>query len=157
MNNTGPSRWWRYVTEVAGGDSQAKLARRTGLSPATVSRWQGADPRPHNVAVFAAAYGRPVLEAFVAAGFLTEQQARAQVVRADPTVLTDDELLAEVRARMGRGQVVDVDVDEVDPDVVSLRAAGLTDEAIAEALRGRDPGTGSSAGAPEFHPRRRAQ
>lgn len=131
------STWWEYVTQVGGGASQAVIARRTNLSPATVSRWQGSEPHPRNVAAFALAYGRPVLEAFVAAGFLTDEQAKAQVIRADARALTDDELLGEVRARMAH-RLRAVVLDDRDPVVVTLRAAGLSDEAIAEALRGRE-------------------
>lgn len=146
--STHTSRWWQYVTEVGQGDSQAQLARRTGLSSATVSRWQASDPQPRSVAAFAVAYGRPVLEAFVAAGFLTEDQARAQVVRSDPTQMSDDELLAEVRSRMARP--VGVVLDDADPAVVALREAGLADEAIAEALRGRTrPASSPASGAGE--------
>jgi len=60
-------------------------------------------PDPVPVAAFARAYHRPVLEAFIAAGFLTAQEAGEQ-----PTALplspvkslTDDELLDEVRRRL---------------------------------------------------------
>lgn len=54
-----------------------------------------------NVAAFARGYGRPVLEAFVAAGFLTDQEAK-QRPEAAPSlrVLSDQELVDEVLRRM---------------------------------------------------------
>lgn len=132
--------WWQYVTAVGGGASQAAIARRAGLSPATVSRWQSSEPHPRNVAAFALAYGRPVLEAFVAAGFLTDEQARAQVVRIDPTELTDDELVDEVRGRLATTRALVL--DDADPEVRALRDAGLSDASIAAAVAGREAATG---------------
>ncbi len=69
--------WWDYVQQVSGGASQVDIAKKVDISSATVSRWKtndaAGDPAP--VAAFARAYGHPVLEAFVAAGFLTEEEA----------------------------------------------------------------------------------
>lgn len=138
--------WWQYVSTVGGGASQAAIARRAHLSPATVSRWQSGEPHPRNVAAFAIAYGRPVLEAFVAAGFLTEDDARAQVVRIDRAALTDDELVDELRDRLARARI-DTRTLATDPEVIAMREAGMSDEAIAAAVRGRDAARGSG-GAP---------
>lgn len=64
--------WWEYVQRVSGGDSQSEIARRLGLSAGAVNRWQHTGPKPVNVSEFARAYGRPVPEAMVAAGFMDE-------------------------------------------------------------------------------------
>lgn len=95
--------WWAYVERVASGDSQATIAAAARVSPPTVSRWstqkQGVDPQ--NVATFARSYGRPVLEALVAAGFLTAEEAEERPTAAPSLgALTDDELLAEIKIRM---------------------------------------------------------
>jgi transcriptional regulator with XRE-family HTH domain len=95
--------WWDYVQQVAKGAKQADIAERAGVNQVTVSRWKkGAESaRPENVAAFARAYGRPVLEAFVAAGFLTAEEAD---VRPDSVLavsdLADDALIAEVARRL---------------------------------------------------------
>lgn len=65
--------WWDYVQRISGGASQSEIARRIGLTSASVSRWRHSAPQPDNVRAFARAYGRPALEALVAAGIVTEE------------------------------------------------------------------------------------
>jgi transcriptional regulator with XRE-family HTH domain len=95
------SRWWTYVSEH-GGENQTEIARRTELSAASVNRWktQGSTPSPENVARFAIAYGRPVLEALVAAGHITEEQAGVQVTRVDLATLSTEDIMAELGRRL---------------------------------------------------------
>ena len=99
--------WTRYVDAIAPRETRAAIAARIGITPPSVGRWysQGSLPDPATAATFARVYGRPVLEAFVAAGFLTPEEAR-ETPSAPPTLasLNDDELLAEVRRRMQGGQ-----------------------------------------------------
>lgn len=97
--------WWAYVTRLSGGATNVEVAAAVGISPPSVSRWKtGSNPDPKQAAAFARAYGRPVLEAFVAAGFLTSEEAR-QRPSAAPSLaqLSDDDLLAEVASRMKGG------------------------------------------------------
>jgi len=65
----------------------------------------GVEADPVQAALFARAYRRPVLEAFVAAGFLTPEEADQQPSE-PPTlaIVDDDALLAEIRIRMRRGE-----------------------------------------------------
>lgn len=100
-----PVTWWQYVQEVAGGSSQIEISKKTGISAAAVSRWQRAVPQPDTAALFARTYQRPVLQAFVAAGFLTADEAAATITVPDIGQLSADDLLAEVRRRM-REEVV---------------------------------------------------
>lgn len=97
-----PVTWWQYVHNVTGGSSQVEVYKRTGISQATISRWQRSMPQPDSAAQFARAYGRPVLEAFVAAGYLSEEEASATVTVPDIGALSDDELLAEIKRRMAK-------------------------------------------------------
>lgn len=62
--------------EVAGTANQTEIAKRAGLTQPSVNRWQTTVPRPANVVAFARAYERPVLEAFVAAGWLSEDDVQ---------------------------------------------------------------------------------
>lgn len=95
--------WWEYVERHAPGWTQVDIARAAEVSSPTVSRWasgkQGVDPLP--AARLARAFGRPVLEAFIAAGYLTAAEAGERPQPA-PSLdqLTDDQLLAEMRARL---------------------------------------------------------
>ena len=73
------NRWWGYVTTIAQVDNQSEIAVRVGIDQTTVSRWKrfGAGSRVASVGRFARAYDRPFVEACVAAGYLSEQEAQA--------------------------------------------------------------------------------
>lgn len=72
--------WASYVKSVIGDSKQAVVAQRTGLDQATISRWlkHGRPGRPTRVAQFARSYPdvTTVMEAFVAAGFMTEHETK---------------------------------------------------------------------------------
>jgi len=94
-------QWWNYVEQVTGRESQSEIARRIRLTSASVSRWKSSAPKPENVVAFAKAYKRPVLEAFVAAGFLTKEEANQRPsAPASVAQLTNEELAAEVSRRL---------------------------------------------------------
>lgn len=72
--------WSTYVRRVIGTDKQVDVARKTGVDQTTISRWLNPERgaariSSQSVAAFARGYDRPVLEAFVVAGFLTEREA----------------------------------------------------------------------------------
>lgn len=95
--------WSAYIRRITAGASQVEIAAATGVSAATVSRWlsgaQGVDAQ--QVVNVARAYGQPVLGALIEAGFVTPDEA-GEVPAATPALdqLSDDELLAELRARL---------------------------------------------------------
>ncbi|MEQ4209876.1 helix-turn-helix transcriptional regulator [Actinopolymorpha sp. B9G3] len=62
--------WWNYVQRITRRSSQHEIARRLGISPSSVNRWKTSDPKPESVRALAVEYGRPVPEAFVAAGYM---------------------------------------------------------------------------------------
>lgn len=99
------SDWWDYLERVSGSESQAAIARRLDVDKTTVWRWKanGAIPDTDTVIRVARTYGRPVAEALVAAGSITPDEARVtQVeVKTTPAELSTDELLDEVRRRIG--------------------------------------------------------
>lgn len=69
--------WWAYVVLHAGTTNQSEIGRRIGRDQSSLNKWpQGAKPRVESVRAFAEAYDRPILEAFVAAGILSEEEAR---------------------------------------------------------------------------------
>lgn len=93
-------RWWEYVVSVSGGATQTAIADRTGVTQSSINRWRTTQPKSDNVVSFARAYGRPVLEAFVAAGFLTAEDAGLTHA---PLILSDipiEDLLTEVHRRV---------------------------------------------------------
>jgi transcriptional regulator with XRE-family HTH domain len=69
--------WPEYVRRLSRGDNQVAIESRTSIDQGTVSRWLRGKttPSPAQAAKFAQSYDGNVLEAFVAAGFLTAEQA----------------------------------------------------------------------------------
>jgi hypothetical protein len=95
--------WPKYVRDLTGDEPQDSVGRRIGLNGSTINRWRnGSRPgNPAEVAALATAYGGNVLEAFVAAGYLTAEQAGVPP-RAMPdwSSVTNKELLEQVAARL---------------------------------------------------------
>jgi hypothetical protein len=95
--------WSRYVHELTRGEPQDAVGRKAGVNGSTVHRWRnGSRPgRPAEVAALAVAYGGNVLEAFVAAGYLTAEQAGVPPKAApDWSTVTNEELLEQVAVRL---------------------------------------------------------
>jgi transcriptional regulator with XRE-family HTH domain len=69
--------WPEYVRRLSRGDNQVAIEATTSIDQGTVSRWLNGKttPSPAQAAKFAQAYDGNVLEAFVAAGFLTAEEA----------------------------------------------------------------------------------
>ncbi len=108
--------WWEYVERISAYASQKDIAATTGLEQSSVSRWKlsGATPRWEAVVATARAYNRPPIEAFIAAGYITPEEA-AEVVRlvASPAELSTQDLLAELgRRALRRGNGEDDQRDE---------------------------------------------
>jgi transcriptional regulator with XRE-family HTH domain len=76
LKGMSDTRWARYVRRTSGDAGGSEIEQKTGIGQSTVSRWfTGTTPSPAHAARFAQAYGANVLGAFVAAGFLTEDEA----------------------------------------------------------------------------------
>lgn len=70
--------WATFVKQHVGTDTQDTVSRRTGIGQPTISRWlRGTHTTPSapNVVAFARAYGIPPVEALVAAGVITSDEA----------------------------------------------------------------------------------
>ncbi len=69
--------WAEYVKAVVGDDSGRRTARLVGQSESAVSRWKSGAfiPDPRQAVTFARAYKRNPIEALIAAGYLTEEEA----------------------------------------------------------------------------------
>lgn len=80
MHSSHPSAplWAAYVATFGKGLTQEQIGSRAGVNQATVGRWLGGKKAPTEaatVAALAVAFDRNPLEAFVAAGFLSEEEA----------------------------------------------------------------------------------
>lgn len=145
----GRMPWWEYVQTVTGHAANAAIALAIGVTGSSVGRWAaGSLPDPTTAARLAREYGRPVLEAFVAAGYLTPEEATERPTRLHSiTSYSDDQLLEEVRRRMGAAPrrpadggdvVLLVDPDGGDPIQVA-------DPGTGSLVRGADPRAGSAS------------
>lgn len=78
-----PISWCDYVVLVAGLDARDEIARRAGLIPEVIDSWLWGDPPASGGAVqrFAAAYGRPVLEALTHTGQMYEEETGFERIR----------------------------------------------------------------------------
>lgn len=98
--------WSEYVARVIGDDRQVEVARKTGVDQTTISRWLNPATSTtrrtsQSVRLFALGYNRPVLEAFVVAGFLSKEEAG---MHAEPLVdlatVPSQELIRELDRRL---------------------------------------------------------
>lgn len=93
--------WSTYVTRLTRGETQQQVADRIKVADqTTVGRWRKGTTTPRDTAVvaaFAQAYGGNVLEAFVAAGFLTREEAGMPPLHGVDfeTLVDDDDALSE--------------------------------------------------------------
>jgi hypothetical protein len=73
--NEPANAWWTYVQATSENSTPSTIARKIGVNQSSVWRWQETSPSVAGARAFALGYARPVLEAFVAAGFLTPDEA----------------------------------------------------------------------------------
>jgi hypothetical protein len=110
--------WAEYVHDVLdkhGADAN-EAGRRMGIHPDGIRRWlrHQNEPLVDKVMKFAAAFNEPVTEAFIAAGYMTPNQAGLPVeVKQSIRDLSDDQLLAEVARRLAERPKPVGPVDEV--------------------------------------------
>lgn len=97
------SIWWEYVVRIAKTEVQKKMAADTGISETAFSRWKNGTNKPEapHVITFARAYGRPAVEALVAADILSADDAgQAIEIHRGVDDFTDSELLEAIGLRM---------------------------------------------------------
>ncbi len=96
------SDWWQYVERVSQGSQQRDISLRTGIDKSHVSQWKTRDATPsaHLVIKFARAYGHNVLEALVAAGYITEAEAALRKVHVGLHEHSLEDLLKEALHRV---------------------------------------------------------
>ena len=121
--------WQKYV-QIVGEDSsdmtQTAIGERTGIAQSTISRWLRGTKLPTEaaqVAKFAQSYKRNPLEAFVAAGMLTEAEAGRGLSAADL------DFLKSLRSKPKVADIRDRQVsraDDLERDIKSGKKAART-------------------------------
>jgi len=86
-------KWWAYVQDVSGQASQTEIAKRLGMSQPGVNRWEEIVPKTESVIAFARAYNRPILEAFLAAEYVSDEDVLMTEVQADVSGMDTDALV----------------------------------------------------------------
>jgi len=99
------TQWYRYVRRISGDAKATEIADRAGFDKSALTRWkQGLSPDPLFVVKFARAYGRPIVEALVEAGVITETEAAVKEVRVGAEealrLAQDEALIDELRDRL---------------------------------------------------------
>jgi len=97
--------WSAFVRRVSGGKNQLEIAAKTGLAQTNIGRWLRGEsvlPKAQSVVAFARAYGQSPIEALVAAGFITAEEAGVKVRKTRPNLseYTEEELLEDLRRRV---------------------------------------------------------
>lgn len=97
------TRWWKYLQRLMGNQSQLDAAKFIGISKSNITRWKdGARAAPDFVVKVARAYDANVLEALVAAEFITEAEAKLREIKVGGIALSDAsnrQLLDEIMRR----------------------------------------------------------
>ena len=100
--------WAEYVARVTRDLSQTQVGLVSGISQSTIGRWKrgGIDaPRVEVVVSFARTLGRNPIEALIAAGYVTAEEANASVSVQNPLRdFTNDQLFEELRRRLPNGE-----------------------------------------------------
>lgn len=152
------TRWWKYLQRLMGDQSQLDAAKFIGISKSNITRWKdGARAAPDFVVKVARAYDANVLEALVAAEFITEAEAKLREIKVGGIALSDAsnrQLLDEINRRSdpearhlftatADSDVVDLDEDaavfELHTPATPPDVEGASDDEIlrdANALRG---------------------
>ena len=70
------TRWGKYLSHLMGTDNATEAAKKSGISSSNFTRWKkGARADPDFVVKIARSYNSNVLEALVAAEFITDEEA----------------------------------------------------------------------------------
>lgn len=96
--------WSGYVRRVSGSLGQLDIAARTGLAQTNIGRWLRGEPvvpKAESVVAFARAFDQPPIEALVAAGYITADEAGAKARRGRTPLkeYSEVELLEEMLSR----------------------------------------------------------
>jgi len=71
--------WGEYVRRIAGKMTIAQISNSSGVAQTNVGRWlrgERGQPKPESVIAFARAFNRPAVEALVAAGYISDDEAQ---------------------------------------------------------------------------------
>lgn len=97
--------WPEYLRRIAGAATQSQIAEQIGIGRLSVNNWLHGKTRPKAETVIAVArvYGRPPVEALLAAQYLEPTEVEQPIeIKPSPRGITDADLAAEVHRRLTR-------------------------------------------------------
>lgn len=122
-----------YLDRISDGATRAAIAKAAGVSGSTVTRWDPTrddyiPPRADAVIALAYQYGVPPLEALIAAGILTERDARVTITDRPLSDYTNASLVRELERRLEMSHPTPMIGDrqeEPNPDDYDLAAGNV--------------------------------
>lgn len=95
------SEWFDTLARDRGFETDASVARTLGIQQSVIKRWrEGSAPSVDNLRKVSHRLSVPMQQAMIAAGYLTEDEAAVVTIPADPSTLTNDQLMAELARRV---------------------------------------------------------
>ena len=97
--------WSEYVRRIAAGLTHAQISEKCGVAQSNVGRWlrgERAQPKPDSVIAFARAFDQPVVEALVAAQYISPADA-GSTARTPLSRYSYNELITELLRRNPEG------------------------------------------------------
>jgi hypothetical protein len=127
-----------HLRSITNGASVRAMALQAGLEPSTLGRQLDGETKVQSIVAICRAYRRPILPAFIAAGYITEAEAQEMGVAAALRQATDRQLVEETLRRVSLA-------DERHPELTEP----ITHDVIQAAL---DPGdVGGDAETDDLH------
>lgn len=95
------NRWYEYVIRTAGTERQTHIEAKSGIGQSTLSKWKsGTQPTAAQAAKFALAYDDNPVAAFVAAGWITWEEAGLPPRTQPVEHLSNQDLIRELAYRL---------------------------------------------------------
>lgn len=94
--------WWAYVLRIADNALGKTIAEKAGVDGSSISRWkEGITPKAEQVVAFARAYGRPPIEALIAAKYIEPDEVGGAIeILISMEEVSDTALLEELASRL---------------------------------------------------------
>ncbi|RII98984.1 hypothetical protein [Clavibacter michiganensis] len=138
MHHTGPvmETLEEFFRPYLNGDSGHEVGRKLGMTNTTVTRQMKGNMPVRTVVKLCRAYAIPMLDAFVAAGYITEAEADVMGRTRGLRAATERELVQEMMRRVVDGDTTATSTEPVGQDIIDASARLATD---SEAVHFREP------------------
>ena len=105
-------RFRQYIATIAATDSLRPVALKANMEPSTLGRQLDGTLKVETVVAIARAYDAPLLHAFVAAGFISQDEANDAAALSTLTSASDRQLAEEILRRV-------IEAEEMHPELTN--------------------------------------